>query len=413
MSRSPHLIIGLALAAGALAATWHGRVPPPASAAAPDETATATVRRGSFVRTVRVTGTVEAVRSTTVIAPRLAGQTTNSLVLTRLIAGGSRVRTGDILVEFDRQDQIRAALDRRAEFLDLEQQIKKKRAEQTAARARDETELTLAEHDVDRARLEVLKNDLLPRIQAEKNTLALEQAQARLKQLGETFALKRKAAEADVRILEIRRDRAERAMRHAERNARLLTVSAPFAGLVVVKSAWKGGTMGELLEGEEVRSGVPIVDVVDPSLMQVRARINQADIGQIAVGQRARITLDAYPDLAFDGRVEVLSPLGVASSLTPKVRMFVAIVSIRGTHANLMPDLSAAVDVESERRDGGLLAPRDAVGLDGGQAWVRLKRGASFERQPVTLGPTSSDHAVIESGVAEGAVVARHVTGAR
>ena len=54
---------------------------------------------------------------------------------------------------------------------------------------------------------------MLPKIQAEKNNLAFEEAQARLKQLQETYDLKRRAAAADIKILEIRRNRAETNMK--------------------------------------------------------------------------------------------------------------------------------------------------------------------------------------------------------
>lgn len=294
---------------------------------------------------LRVAGTVEAVKAVTIVTPRLTGPGSNSLVITRLVAAGSRVRAGDVLVEFDPQEQLQAAQDRRAEYLDFDQQIRRKQAEQSAAVAKDETELQQAANDVERARLDVTKNDLLPRIEAEKNTLAFEQAEAKLAALRKTFDLKRRAARADIRILEIQRDRARAAMEHAERNAKRMTIRAPFDGLAVIKQIWKGGSMGEVQEGEEVRSGLPIVDVVDPSRMQVRARVNQADISLVAIGQRARVQLDAYPDLVFDGRVEQLAPLALLSTLTPKVRSFIAIVSIDGSHPNLMPDLSAAVDV--------------------------------------------------------------------
>lgn len=297
--------------------------------------------------TLRISGTVEAVKTVTIVTPRLTGPGTNSLVITRLAAAGSRVRAGELLVQFDPQTQVQAAQDRRAEYLDLVEQIKRQNAEQAAAFAKDQTELEQSRNDVERARLDVTKNDLLPTIEAEKNTLALEQSNAKLAALEKTFALKRKAATAEKRILEIQRDRARAAMEHAEDNARRMTIPAPFDGLVVTKQVWKGGTMGDVQEGEEVRAGLPILDVVDPTHMQVRARVNQADIGFVRIGQRARVSLDAYPDLVFEGRVEQLSPLALLSTLTPKVRSFVAIVSIRGAHPNLMPDLSAAIDLST------------------------------------------------------------------
>ena len=258
-------------------------------------------------------------RSAATVAPRLAGQPYN-LTITRLVAGGSRVRAGDVLVEFDRQDQVRAAIDRRAEFLDLEQQILKKKADQEAALASDQTALTVADHDVGRARLEVEKNQFLARIDAEKNDLALEQATARLAQLRQALALKARSAAADIRILEIRRDRAERAWRNAETNADVMIGRAPFDGLAMLRSTYRGNQMARVQEGDEIYAGTPVVDVVDPARMQVRVRINQVDGGAVRAGQPATIRLDAYPDLVFEGRVEQVAPLAASSQLTPRVQ---------------------------------------------------------------------------------------------
>jgi HlyD family secretion protein len=299
-------------------------------------------------RGIRLAGTVEAVRAYSASAPRLRGAPPAAgMVLTRLVPGGTRVQAGDVLAEFDPQEQLRNARDRRSELADLEGQIRKAQAEQAAERAKDETALAEAGNDVGRAELDVRKNDLLPRIDAEKNELALEQAQARLAQLRQTFALKRQAAAASLRILEIRRDRALNDAEHAERNARLMTMTAPFAGLVVLKTIFRGpGQSAEVQEGEEVRPGVAILDVVDTSAMQVRALINQADIAHASVGQRTLIRLDAYPELSFEGRIEQIAPLATPSTMTPRVRAFEAVVSIAGTHQQLMPDLSAAVEIE-------------------------------------------------------------------
>ena len=239
-----------------------------------------TVTRRDFTKSVRLSGTVEAVEATTISTPRLAGQNNQSLVITALVRPGSIVRKGDPLVEFDRQDQLKNALDRRVELNDLEQQIRKKDAEAGAARAKDDSEIVQAENSQSRAQLEMLKNEMLPKIQAEKNAQALEEAQAKLKQLKTTYELKRRAAEADLRILQIRRDRAENAMRQAESNADRMSIQSPIGGMAVLRSIWKSNNMAEVQEGEEVRSGMPIVDVVNPASMRVRAKVNQADIGR-------------------------------------------------------------------------------------------------------------------------------------
>lgn len=335
--------------------------------------ATWTVSRRDFVHSVRLSGTVEAVQSTTISTPRLSGQNANSLVITFLVPAGSTVKKGDPIVEFDRQEQLKTALDRRAELNDLEQQIRKKEAEERAATARDESEIRQAESGLSRAELEMAKNEMLPKIQVEKNRQALEEATARLAQLKTTFALKRNAAAADLKILQIRRDRAANAMRQAEENADRMSIRAPIGGLAVIRSIWKSSNMAEVQEGEEVRAGMPIVDIVNPSAMRVRVKVNQADINELRTGQPVVVGLDAYPDLTFKGRVSQISPLAVASTLSPKVRTFAALVDVEGSHPNLMPDLTASLDVEIERVPGALVVPRDAIRRDGDRAIVRVQ----------------------------------------
>lgn len=371
--------------------------------------ATVTVARTDFVRSVRLSGSVEAVQATTISTPRLAGQNNQSLVITRLVRPGSMVRQGHLIVEFDRQEQLKSALDRRVELNDLDQQIRKKNAENRAAQAKDDSELMQAQSALKRADLEMAKNEMLPRIEAEKNTQALEEAQARVGQLKTTYDLKRRAAEADLRILEIRRDRADNAMRQAEGNADKMSVTAPIDGMAVLRSIWKSSNMAEVQEGEEVRSGMPIVDIVNPSVMRIRARVNQADAGEVRVGQPVRIGLDAYPELAFDGRVVQLSPLAVTSTMSPKVRTLVALIAVEGSHPNLMPDLTASIDVEIAREPGVLVVPRDAVTEQGDDQIVRVRRGQGSQNQAVTLGAMNNHQAVVVSGLEEGATIERNI----
>ncbi len=400
------IVVLLGIAAAFLHARQVGVAEQPATG---QRDATYKVTRRDFVQGVRLNGTVEAVQSTTVAAPRLSGPTSNSLVITTLVRPGSTVSPGDLIVEFDRQDQIKNSLDRRAELQDLDQQIAKREAQERAARAHDDSELTLAQSAIVRAQLEMGKNELLPKINVEKNKLALEQADATLKQLKATYELKRKAAEADIRILQIRRDRAANAERQAATNAERMSIHAPIGGMAVVKTIWKGNNMAEVQEGEEVRAGVPIVDIVNPNAMRVRARVNQADVNGLRVGQAVRVGLDAYPTLSFDGRVAQISPLGVASVLSSKVRTFVVLVDVNGSHPNLMPDLSASLDVALDRTANAIVVPRDALRQDGDRTVVRVKHGDRYEDRTVTVGATNAHEAMVATGLEDGVVVARNV----
>ena len=272
--------------------------------------------------------------------------TATPLIITFLSKPGTRVKDGDRVLAFDQQEQQRLANDRRGEVVDLESQLDRKKAEQTAAEAKDRTGIVAAENDVERAKLAVATNDLIARVAAEKNSLTLEQNLAKLEQLRATFKLKREAASADLQILEIRRDRAQRALSYAEQNASKMEVLAPFPGLIVVKTTYKPGREGqvEIMEGDEVRPGIPVIDIVDTSTMQVRARVNQADAQSVRAGQRAVVRLDGFPELRFQGRVDLVTPLAT-TGMSATVRTFIAVVSIEGSHPQLLPDLTASVEV--------------------------------------------------------------------
>ena len=254
------LVAGLLLA-GLAARSWRLRD------SSAGDVATATVERRDFVRTLRIHGVVEAVTFHAVAAPRLSGQGGTPMILTRLIRAGTRVQPGDLLAEFDRQVQTKSYLDRETEYRDRVEQIRKKAAEQTADRAGDERELKEAEHAVEKAALDVKRNEVLSRIDAEKNRQSLEEARARLEQVRRTIHLRQSVVAAKVRILEIQRDRDLAAMRNAQRNSEKMLIRSPLAGLVVLNTIFKSNGPGEVQEGDEVRPGVPVLQVVDPGAM--------------------------------------------------------------------------------------------------------------------------------------------------
>jgi len=368
-----------------------------------------TVQPTDFVHTVRLTGTVEAVNFLAIAAPRLSGPGLGSLVITKLAPSGSHVKKGDLLVQFDQQQQIRNALDQEATYQDFVEQINKKKADQAAAKATDDSALHQAENDVNSAAFEVKRNEILSKIDAEKNNLAYEQAKATYQQLKKTFDLKRQAADAELKSLEIQRDRARDAMEYARKNTARLEIHAPIDGIVVLNTIWKGGQMGEVQEGDEVRAGVPFMQIVNPGAMQVRARVNQADVSMLHVGQLVRVGLDAYPDLSFNGKIDRIAAIGVTSSLNDRVRSFNVLFSIDGSDPRLMPDLSASLDVELQRTPNSLVVPRDAVVSDGDQHYVLVDSPSGSSRKAVQISAENDTQAAI-SGIAAGTRVLRNVS---
>ena len=365
------------------------------------------VERKPFLRRFRLNGTTIAAHSFAVLAPKLEGAQVGSMIITKLATPGSQVKTGDILVEFDPQAQMKDYLDKKSTYDNLVGQVAQKQADEAIARAKDDTALKQAEDELKRAQLELQRNEIVSRIDAEKNQEAAEEAEATLKQLKETYQLKRTAAAANIRIQEIQRDRSQEAMRYAQTNAAKMTVHSPMNGVVVLNTIWLGGRMGTVQTGDQVRPGVPFMAVVDPSQMEVRVEMNQVDVLRLHPGQRAKMHLDAYPGIELAATLEDLSPMGHPGQFAEAVRTFAARFSIQGSDPRLLPDLSAALDVELGSEEKVLVVPRQCVKFESGNSYVWVKTSGSFEKRQVKTGSNNDAEVAVLSGLREGDVVGR------
>jgi hypothetical protein len=106
--------------------------------------------------------------------------------------------------------------------------------------------------------------------------------------------------------------------------------------------------MGHAQEGDQLWRGQALVRIFDPAEMQVRTTVGEPDGAVLQPGGRAKVFLDAYPDLVFTARFVSASPVA-ASALGSPIKSFNAVFAIEKSDPHLMPDLSAAVVVEPER----------------------------------------------------------------
>lgn len=165
--------------------------------------------------------------------------------------------------------------------------------------------------------------------------------------------------------------------------------------------------MGTVQQGDQVRPGVPFLQVVDPSRMEVRVELNQVDVLKIHPGQTAIMHLDAYPGFSLPTVLDELSPLGHIGQFTEMVRSFTARFSVQGNDPRLLPDLSAAMDLDLGSEKNALVIPYQSVGHAAGNSFVWFKDGANFEKHNVKIGVRNDLNAVVESGLSEGDVIRR------
>ena len=91
--------------------------------------------------------------------------------------------------------------------------------------------------------------------------------------------------------------------------------------------------------------GMPLLRIFNPSRMIVQVTVDEPDFASVANATRARVYLDAYPGVTFDATLQSASPIATAGVDSP-VRNFVAIFRIEQQSPQLLPDLSAALEID-------------------------------------------------------------------
>jgi HlyD family secretion protein len=172
---------------------------------------------------------------------------------------------------------------------------------------------------------------------------------------------------------------------------------APFAGVV----AEINGEVGEFVTPSPV--GIPTpptVDLVDGSCLYISAPIDEVDAPAVRTGQRALITLDAFPDRRFPGFVRRVAPYVLEAEKQARTVGVEAEIEDPEKYS-LLPGYSADVEIIIENRENVLRIPTQAL-LDGKRVLVRDPATGILHARDVERGVSNWEYTEIRSGLKSG-----------
>ena len=303
---------------------------------------TAAVHRADVEATVTATGTVNAV--TTVLVGTQVSGTINALY----VDYNSLVKKGQLLAQIDPatlQAQVNQA---KANLLNAEANLKKSEASLADARRTYERNKQLiaknfiAQSDVDTSETNV-----------ETNVAQVESSRA--------LVLQNKAA-----------------LDQAETNLRYTKILSPVNGIVISRNIDVGQTVAASFQ-------TPTLFTIaeDLTKMQIDTSVDEADIGNVKVGQEVRFTVDAYPDTNFMGKVFEIRNAAV---IVQNVVTYDVVVQVSNNDLKLKPGMTANVSIITARRNGVVVVPNSALRFhpqdQGSESSNVQKRPAKENRGP-------------------------------
>jgi len=253
-------------------------------------------------------------------------------------------KKNDLLAKFDRTAQIDAALEAKAKYENLIHQVREKTAKNDSDAAKRSADIRQAEGDLAKAEIQLKKGPVLSEIDRLKNEEKARNARARVESLEKSDKSRRIAESPSLEILKLQMERQKVALERFERNSESLVLKAPLDGMVALENIWRGGSVGNAQEGDQLGSGQALLKIFDPTTMEVRAQVGEPDGAVLQEGATATVYLDAYPDAVFKARFHSASPVATAALGSP-IRNFSAIFRMDASDPRLLPDLSAAVIV--------------------------------------------------------------------
>lgn len=262
----------------------------------------AAVERASISVSVGSTGIVEPL-ATVEVKSKASGE-----VLELLVETGDYVEQGTLLVNIDP----RTVRNRLAQ------------AEATLKAARSRQQISISQMQrADR----LVKNGTLTESDYEQAALELANAEAQVV-----------SAEVEVENARIAVDDTE--------------IRAPVTGTIIVKPVEKGQVISS--PTQDFAGGTMLMSMADLGAVQIRALIDETDIGKVRAGMQAKVTVAAYPNQPFAGEVVKIEPQAVVDQ---NVTMFAVIISISNPDGLLMPGMNAEVEVSIAARQDVLTVP--------------------------------------------------------
>jgi len=223
----------------------------------------------------------------------------------------------------------------------------------------------------------------------------LERTEARAR--SQLAQAKAKLVSADA-TLSLQKDRLEK----VQKQLVACIIKAPAVGQVVYWSSTERWMRFKIEQGAEIPQGYKIITIPDASDMKVEIKVHETWVDKVQPGQPAKITIAAFPDKVFTGKVLKKAPLANPDDfLNPDLKVYTTDVSIDGTNDALKTGMTGKVEVTVDELHDVLYVPIQSV-VSEGEIKVCYIVGSRSQKREVQTGLFNDNFVEIKSGLSEG-----------
>jgi RND family efflux transporter MFP subunit len=333
--------------------------------------------------------------------------------IVRLAESGKLVKPGDIIVEFDGAQQEQYYLERTTSVRTVDSEIVQTKASHKIIDEMDAMNLMTSDYNVQRAKLEASKADILSEIEGAKNKIEVITAEGEHNQVKTQINAHEISQKADLDRLQQKKDKTVRDAERAKSYLEKMVIRAPHEGVVnILPNVRSSGSWGSspppFKEGDRVSTGNALAEIPDLSQMRIELKLDEVDRGKLRLGQKLRLRVDAIPDKEFTAELDWISPIAATQyrgfGMTEKT--FPARATLKNLDPRLRPGMSASAEILLESQPGSLMIPIKASFVSNGKPAVYVQRGPNFVVRNIEVGKRNETDIMVLKGLREGEIVA-------
>ncbi|HEX3583784.1 MAG TPA: HlyD family efflux transporter periplasmic adaptor subunit [Thermoanaerobaculia bacterium] len=352
----------------------------------------------TFTRRITAEGNLKAVKAQPVMAPHDAP---NSLKVSWMVDDGAVVKKNDVIVRFDPSDFQKELKGGNEDHTTASNNLSKTDAQALATRANLQRDARQAESELLSAKrfkfddAEVFSR--YQRIEAEVDQgLASEHKQNAERVLNIRDGLNR----TDKELLAIEDKKAALRIRNAQQGLNSIEIRAPYDGILVLTRDWRGDIPRV---GSTLWPGQPLGEIPDLSTMKADVFVLEADAAGLAVNEKASVTLESKPNVAYGGKITQLDKLARPRVRNVPVQYFGVTISLDKTDPHVMkPGTRVRAVLDVENRANAFAIPRQALFEKDGKKIVYRKHGSKYDAVPVEISSSTAGRVVVTKGIAQG-----------
>jgi multidrug efflux pump subunit AcrA (membrane-fusion protein) len=362
----------------------------------------APARKGDFLVLIRARGELKAARSVQVYAPVVP-----QLRIAWLAPSGAMIHQGDLMIKFDSSASEQQLQQKDAALRQAQATLDQAVAQSKITADQDKSDFADAQFNVEKAKLEVSKQEIVGELQAAESRIDLGLREQKLKVAQATADLHAASDRSRIGSLTRVRDYNQNDVDITKQRISQMEIKAPITGFLSFFMNYSQGWMNAkpFKVGDNVWAGMSLAEIPDLDTLQMEGKIEEIDRGRISVNMDVRVHVDSLPELSIPARIGQISPLAEATvNEYPPTRSFKAWAPIPHPDPRLRTGMNSGMDIVINRVPNAISIPAKALFTHDGKPVVFVADGGRYRTVEVQLLARNPDEVAV-SGIPAGAMV--------